>query len=190
MSLVYLWTPVSKLYSSFGLSYLQWSCTLLEEIALCCSSPAHSVRASHSFFHFVIKRMMISTLIPYLFTVDSSQNSSSWTGKRWRMTSNSSSHVDFCSCKGVESISFLFRCSNYTSANTFCQHIKYWLDDVGINASEFWIQTKTAAPKHPHSLESWKVGNCMGKCIRCLGALHTQVHMHCSFTALHTLITP
>ena len=102
-------------------------CKSLEEVALCCSSPAHSVWTSHSFFQLVIKRPMISALIPELFTADSLQkNLSRWTVKRWRVASNSSSLADFCSCKiaRAESISLLI-C--YNSAKVFCQHIRYYV---------------------------------------------------------------
>ena len=44
-----------------------------------------------------------------------------------------------------------------------------------------------AVPKHPHSYTYfWKVGNCMGKCIKCLDALHRIES--CSNTASCTLI--
>ena len=47
----------------------------------------------------------------------------------WRVASNSSSLADFCSCEiaWAESISLLICYNTDTSANVFCQHIRYYV---------------------------------------------------------------
>ena len=46
---------------------LEIPCTSIEEVVLCYSSPSHAIQTSHSFFQLVMKRSMISALIPEFF---------------------------------------------------------------------------------------------------------------------------
>ena len=114
---------------------LEVPCASLEKVVLCCSSPSHSVRTSHSCFQLVIKRPMISALIPELFTaVPLHKNFRRWTVKRWRVNSNSSSLADFCSCNiaRAESISLLISTTLTLMPTFFCQHMRYYVRFVTI----------------------------------------------------------